>query len=217
MEEREVAHARLDLGLRDGEAGRFGVPQRALVESLGGAEVVLERAQEGEAVVRLRQLELVADGDETLARGELKLLGLLVTPAPDVQVADVLLDLAGHQGVAVREEDGARGEARFGGLFVAPEEGEGVEAADLGRGGGVCHAERAKARAGVGESRDGAVREPGSAYFAGSCLTAPEGVRNAAAWLGVSREEARELVVEAEMRALIEASACSCLRARPAE
>ena len=43
------------------------------------------------------------------------------------------------------------------------------------------------------ESRDGAVREPGSRYFAGSSLTPDRGVANAAEWLGISAEEARSL------------------------
>ena len=43
------------------------------------------------------------------------------------------------------------------------------------------------------ESRDGAVRAPGSAYLAGSCLTPDRGVANAAAWLGLSILEARAL------------------------
>lgn len=43
------------------------------------------------------------------------------------------------------------------------------------------------------ESRDGAVREPGSPYFAGSSLTPDGGVANAAEWLGLSTEEARAL------------------------
>ena len=40
------------------------------------------------------------------------------------------------------------------------------------------------------ESRDGAVREPGCAHLAGSCLTPDRGVANAAEWLGLSAEEA---------------------------
>lgn len=43
------------------------------------------------------------------------------------------------------------------------------------------------------ESRDGVVRMPGSANFAGSCLTPERGVANAAQWLGISHAEAREL------------------------
>lgn len=43
------------------------------------------------------------------------------------------------------------------------------------------------------ESRDGAVRAPGSAYLAGSCLTPDRGVANAAEWLRISIEEARAM------------------------
>ena len=43
------------------------------------------------------------------------------------------------------------------------------------------------------ESRDGIVRMPGSANFAGSCLTPDRGVANAAQWLGISHAEARAL------------------------
>ena len=43
------------------------------------------------------------------------------------------------------------------------------------------------------ESRDGAVRAPGSANLAGSCLTPADGVVNAAKWLGVSTSEARAM------------------------
>ena len=43
------------------------------------------------------------------------------------------------------------------------------------------------------ESRDGAVREPGCAHLAGSCLTPDRGVANAAEWLGISAKEARAL------------------------
>jgi len=43
------------------------------------------------------------------------------------------------------------------------------------------------------ESRDGAVRAPGSANLAGSCLTPAAGVANAARWLGVSTQEARAM------------------------
>ncbi len=45
----------------------------------------------------------------------------------------------------------------------------------------------------VVESRDGAVRVPGAAHLAGSCLTPDRGVSNAAAWLGISLPEARAL------------------------
>ena len=44
-----------------------------------------------------------------------------------------------------------------------------------------------------GESRDGAVRQPGRPNLAGSSLTADRGVANAAKWLGVSVPEARAL------------------------
>ena len=43
------------------------------------------------------------------------------------------------------------------------------------------------------ESRDGAVREPGCAHLAGSCLTPDRGVANAARWLGISEDEARAM------------------------
>jgi N-acetylglucosamine-6-phosphate deacetylase len=43
------------------------------------------------------------------------------------------------------------------------------------------------------ESRDGVVRQPGQANFAGSCLTPDEGVENAARWLGLTKIEARAL------------------------
>ena len=43
------------------------------------------------------------------------------------------------------------------------------------------------------ESRDGAVRAPGSQNLAGSCLTPEAGVNNAANWLGVSVPEARAM------------------------
>ena len=43
------------------------------------------------------------------------------------------------------------------------------------------------------ESRDGAVRAPGSPYLAGSCLTPDRGVANAAEWLGISILESRAL------------------------
>ena len=43
------------------------------------------------------------------------------------------------------------------------------------------------------ESRDGVVRAPGSANFAGSCLTPDRGVANAAQWLGISHSDARAL------------------------
>ena len=43
------------------------------------------------------------------------------------------------------------------------------------------------------ESRDGAVRAPGSANLAGSCLTPDRGVANAARWRGISDDEAREM------------------------
>ena len=43
------------------------------------------------------------------------------------------------------------------------------------------------------ESRDGAVREPGCAHLAGSCLTPERGVANAREWLGLSDEEARAM------------------------
>jgi N-acetylglucosamine-6-phosphate deacetylase len=43
------------------------------------------------------------------------------------------------------------------------------------------------------ESRDGIVREPGAACFAGSALTPDQGVENAARWLGIPRLEAREM------------------------
>ena len=43
------------------------------------------------------------------------------------------------------------------------------------------------------ESRDGVVRVPGMPNFAGSALTPDQGVANAAAWLGLSRADARAL------------------------
>jgi N-acetylglucosamine-6-phosphate deacetylase len=43
------------------------------------------------------------------------------------------------------------------------------------------------------ESRDGVVRVPGKPNFAGSALTPDRGVENAAAWLGISRADARAL------------------------
>ncbi len=43
------------------------------------------------------------------------------------------------------------------------------------------------------ESRDGVVRVPGQPNFAGSSLTPDRGVTNAAAWLGLSRADARAL------------------------
>jgi N-acetylglucosamine-6-phosphate deacetylase len=43
------------------------------------------------------------------------------------------------------------------------------------------------------ESRDGAVRAPGSANLAGSCLTPAQGVTNAAQWLGLTAQEARAM------------------------
>ena len=43
------------------------------------------------------------------------------------------------------------------------------------------------------ESRDGVVRVPGMPNFAGSALTPDQGVTNAAAWLGLSRADARAL------------------------
>jgi len=43
------------------------------------------------------------------------------------------------------------------------------------------------------ESRDGVVRQPGRANFAGSCLTPDRGVANAATWLGLDAGEARAL------------------------
>lgn len=43
------------------------------------------------------------------------------------------------------------------------------------------------------ESRDGAVRQPGHANLAGSCLTPDRGVENAARWLGLADHEARAL------------------------
>lgn len=43
------------------------------------------------------------------------------------------------------------------------------------------------------ESRDGAVRAPGSANLAGSCLTPAQGVANAVKWLGISTAEARAM------------------------
>ncbi len=41
------------------------------------------------------------------------------------------------------------------------------------------------------ESRDGFVRAPGSANLAGSCLAPPDGVANAAKWIGIPEAEAR--------------------------
>ncbi len=46
------------------------------------------------------------------------------------------------------------------------------------------------------ESRDGVVRQPGKAHFAGSCLTPMRGVDNAALWLGISHTQARTLFSE---------------------
>ncbi len=43
------------------------------------------------------------------------------------------------------------------------------------------------------ESRDGAVREPGGAHLAGSCLTPDRGVANARDWLGISDDDARTM------------------------
>lgn len=43
------------------------------------------------------------------------------------------------------------------------------------------------------ESREGAVRQPGRANLAGSCLVPDRGVTNAAEWLGISQREARTL------------------------
>jgi N-acetylglucosamine-6-phosphate deacetylase len=43
------------------------------------------------------------------------------------------------------------------------------------------------------ESRDGAVRMPGSPNLAGSCLAPEQGVANAARWLGVPHDEARAM------------------------
>jgi N-acetylglucosamine-6-phosphate deacetylase len=43
------------------------------------------------------------------------------------------------------------------------------------------------------ESRDGAVRPPGSPNLAGSCLAPADGVANAARWLGVSAAESRAM------------------------
>lgn len=43
------------------------------------------------------------------------------------------------------------------------------------------------------ESRDGFVRAPGSANLAGSCLTPPDGVANAAKWIGIPETEARAM------------------------
>lgn len=43
------------------------------------------------------------------------------------------------------------------------------------------------------ESRDGIVRQPGQSNFAGSCLTPDQGVRNAAEWLEIPMNEAREM------------------------
>ena len=43
------------------------------------------------------------------------------------------------------------------------------------------------------ESRAGAVRAPGSANLAGSCLAPDRGVANAARWLGISDDESREM------------------------
>ncbi len=43
------------------------------------------------------------------------------------------------------------------------------------------------------ESREGAVREPGCAHLAGSCLAPDCGVANAREWLGISDDEARAM------------------------
>jgi N-acetylglucosamine-6-phosphate deacetylase len=43
------------------------------------------------------------------------------------------------------------------------------------------------------ESRDGAVRQPGCVHLAGSCLTPDRGANNAATWLGISQQTARDL------------------------
>lgn len=43
------------------------------------------------------------------------------------------------------------------------------------------------------ESRDGFVRAPGSANLAGSCLAPPDGVANAAKWIGIPEGEARAM------------------------
>jgi hypothetical protein len=95
LREREVTHVAFDLGERHVEAGGLGDGERLPVELVGGAEFVEERVRVGEAVVDLGELVAVVERGEAFARERLEFFGLAVAVAAEVDVADVVLDLAG--------------------------------------------------------------------------------------------------------------------------
>src|ERR1044072_6703686 len=111
-----------------------GGAERRVEGRRGGAEVVERNARVGEAVVDACELDGVAGRRVVFACGALKLLGLAVAVAPEVYVADVVLNLAGFEQIAVFKEAVTRAQARLDGLFITAEHGECDELADL-RGG----------------------------------------------------------------------------------
>src|ERR1051325_5978956 len=113
-----------------------------------------------EAVVELREQTHLSGGGETFARSELETLGLAIQVASKIDVADVVLDLARRDRVAVFEEAVARAKARLDGLFVAAEHRERDEFTHLRRGGCVRLAETLKARLRGVQMRDGLLHSP---------------------------------------------------------
>ena len=116
---------------------------------------MLESVEVGERVFDLRQLYGVVGREESRARELEVVLGLLVAVAPPVETADVVLDAASGEQVAVFEEACARAQASLDGLLVAAEHGERDELADLRGAGRVRLTEELEARLRVVEPADG--------------------------------------------------------------
>src|SRR3569832_1692991 len=91
----------------------------------------------------------------TRAREREVVHGLRVAVAAQVEVSDVVLDLAGGGQVAVLQEHVARAQARLDGLLEAAEERERDELADARRAGSVWLAETLEAGLGLVEAADG--------------------------------------------------------------
>src|SRR6185503_11233104 len=96
-EKRKVADVAFNLGLCHRHACMLRLLRSFFIQRCRGREFVQNGMSVGETIVDRRQLFLVIDGDETLARRSVKRFRLTILIPAEVEIADVVLNLAGRK------------------------------------------------------------------------------------------------------------------------
>src|SRR5262249_47396390 len=135
LEHGEAAQVALDHGEVQPVVALFGSVQGVIVNGGGVTGFVLIDKRGRQTYINFKQVFAIISGEKAVSGRPVILLRLLVTIAPEVNVAEVLLYLARSFGVAAIEKYLAGAAPAFKGLVIAPEHCQCLQLVDLSGGG----------------------------------------------------------------------------------